>query len=150
MKRFLHKLALVFCGLLTVSVFAVPIVRGFFLYEDEKSAAIIALLILVLLVLMAVIGIRHRSKIEQRATAQTPGVIIHAGRWFGGDEYDTDVDWWFRIRYSVDRQEYRITRHMRFKCGSNAKQCVNRSVTVHYDPHHPKTAWVEFPWKNSK
>ncbi len=150
MKKFLHKAALVFCGLLTVSGFAVPIIRGFFVYENERSTAIIVLVILVLVVLMAVIGIKHRTYVEQRATAQTSGVIIHARRRLGGDEYDTDVDGWFRIRYSVDRQEYQITRFMSFKSGVNAKQHVNRSVAVHYDPHHPKTAWAEFPRETSK
>ena len=131
------------------SVFIVPIVRGI-MYKDERDVMLIAVGILVLIALMAIIGIRHTARVERKAVAQTSGVIIRARRWLGGDEHDTDVAWWFRIRYCVDRQEYQITKHVRLRYGVNAKKYINRPVTVHYDPDHPKTAWVEVPREKSK
>ncbi len=148
MNKVLKTVLTVLGGLLAASVFIVPIVRGI-MYEDERPVMLIAVGILVLFALMAVIGIRRKARIDRKAVAQTSGVIIRARRGLGGDEHDTDDDWWFKIRYSVDRQEYQITRYVRLKFGVNAKQYVNRSVTVHYDPHHPKTAWAEFPWEES-
>jgi hypothetical protein len=148
MNKVLKTVLTVLGGLLSASVFIVPIVRGI-MYEDERPVMLIAVGILVLFALMAVIGIRRKARIEWKAVAQTSGVIIRARRWLGGDEHDTDVGCWFRIRYSVDRQEYQITRYVRLKFGANTKQYINRSVTVHYDPHHPKTAWAEFPWEES-
>ena len=148
MNKVLKTVLTVLGGLLAASVFIVPIVRGI-MYKDERPVMLIAVGILVLFALMAVIGIRRKARIDRKAVAQTSGVIIRARRGLGGDEHDTDDDWWFKIRYSVDQQEYQITRYVRLKFGVNAKQYVNRSVTVHYDPHHPKTAWAEFPWEES-
>ena len=150
MKKFLKMVSTVLNGLLVASVFIVPIVRGI-MYEDERDVMLIAVGLLVLFSSMAIFGIRRKARIDRKAVAQTSGVIIRARRdWLGGDEHDTDVDWWFKIRYSVDQQEYQITKHARFRLGVSAKRYVNCSVTVHYDPNHPKTAWVEFPWDESE
>ena len=148
MKKVLKTVFTVLGGLLAASVFNVPIIRGI-MYEDERDVMLIAVGLLVLFASMAIFGIRRKARIDRKAVAQTSGVIIRARRWLGGDEHDTDDDRWFKIRYSVDRQEYQITRYVRLKFGANTKQYINRSVTVHYDPHHPKTAWAEFPWEES-
>ena len=149
MKKVLRTIFAVLGGLLMASVFIVPIVRGI-MYKDERDVMLIAVGLLVLFASMAIFGIRRKARIDRKAVAQTSGVIIRARRWLGGDEHDTDVAWWFKIRYSVGHQEYQITKYARFRLGVNAKRYVNCSVTVHYDPNHPKTARVEFPWEESE
>lgn len=149
MKKVLRTIFAVLGGLLMASVFIVPIVRGI-MYKDERDVMLIAVGILVLIALMAIIGIRHTARVERKAVAQTSGVIIRARRWLGGDEYDTDDSWRIRIRYCADGQEYQITKHVRLRYGVNAKKYINRPVTVHYDPDHPKTAWAEWPWGKGK
>lgn len=149
MKKVLKAIPAVLIGLLMAYGLIAVIVRGI-LYEDERNVMLIAVGIIVLFALVAIIGIRRTSRIKRKAIAQTSGVIIHARRRLSGDEYDTDAGWWFRIRYSVDQQEYQITRHDRFGFGVNARQYVNKPVTVHYDPDDPKTAWAEMPWEKSK
>ncbi|MBR4359763.1 MAG: hypothetical protein IKP32_04015 [Clostridia bacterium] len=149
MKKVLTTVFTVLSGLLLVSVFVVPIVRGI-MYKDERSAMLIAVGVLALFASLAIYGIKHTAHIRQKATAQTSGIITRAKKQLAGDEYDTDNGWRLRISYRVDQQEYQITKYIRLKFGTNAKQYVNRSVTVHYDPNDPKTAWAEFPWEQSK
>ncbi len=120
MKKVLKTVFAVPGGLILASVFVVPIVRGI-MNEEERRTMLIVAGVLALFVSMAVFGIWRRVRTEQKAVAQTSGVIIRARRRLSGDETDTDDGWWFRIRYCVDQQEYRTTKYVRFKSGVNAK-----------------------------
>lgn len=143
------KIYTVLCGLLVASIFIIPFVEGIINHEQSlKGSGLIGVGVLVLLAFTTlIISVNCMAHVKQRATAQTSGVIIHAKRNLIGDEYDTDNGYWYRIRYCVDRQEYQITKYVYLKNGINGKQYVNRSVTVHYDPNNPGTAWAEWPWE---
>ncbi len=146
MKNFVkNSLPGIIVVLLIAAVFVVPIVRGF-LNEDERSVAIIGLLILVLFVLMAVIGIKRRSSIKKRATARTSGIISGVRISPFGEEH-SDFTCWFKISYHVDGQEYQISEVSEFETRQAAKQFVGKKVTVYYDPNRPRIAWAEFPRK---